>query len=377
MPNLQKVIKVTQAQYDILAGGGTVGDYTGLNANYIYLIVDENEYITNYGGTIDSGNLTIGGGYQLNVMSADGVRVYSSNDTTVASFCADYYGGKIISNNTNHYMPLFANDDFPLIYSGDSDYSSDFTFTTKYLSIRDDADTGHYLQIDTETASFYYGGVGNEYSVNLPSASGTLALTSDIPSVSLTTTAGSESITVGSNTLNVVTRDTDQTISGVKTFSNGLQVNTLKDLNGNNKIGLGTNVAIYGSNLISGSNGSYDLGTTSNTWKDLYLSGKEYLGGTNNYIYKDSNNLTVIGTGGNDVLRIGGTTSEISSNLRPNASNSKDLGAASYCWKNIYVYGYLSNGNSSYGLVLPSTTGWTANKTIATTEDLPQVMRFI
>lgn len=39
--NLQKVIKVTQAQYDILKNGGTVGDYTGLNANYIYLVVDE------------------------------------------------------------------------------------------------------------------------------------------------------------------------------------------------------------------------------------------------------------------------------------------------------------------------------------------------
>ena len=47
MPNLQKVIKVTQAQYDILAAGGTVGSYTGLNENYIYLIEDNNTYITN------------------------------------------------------------------------------------------------------------------------------------------------------------------------------------------------------------------------------------------------------------------------------------------------------------------------------------------
>lgn len=38
MANLQKVIKVTQEQYDILASGGTVGGYTGLNENYIYLV---------------------------------------------------------------------------------------------------------------------------------------------------------------------------------------------------------------------------------------------------------------------------------------------------------------------------------------------------
>ena len=41
----------------------------------------------------------------------------------------------------------------------------------------------------------------------------------DIP-VSLTTTTGSEAITVNSDSLNVVTRNTDQTISGVKTFKN-------------------------------------------------------------------------------------------------------------------------------------------------------------
>ena len=47
MPNLQKIVKVTQAQYDILAAGGTVGSYTGLNENYVYLIEDTNTYITN------------------------------------------------------------------------------------------------------------------------------------------------------------------------------------------------------------------------------------------------------------------------------------------------------------------------------------------
>lgn len=37
-PNLQKIIKLTQSQYNTLSNGGTVGDYTGLNDNYLYLI---------------------------------------------------------------------------------------------------------------------------------------------------------------------------------------------------------------------------------------------------------------------------------------------------------------------------------------------------
>lgn len=62
MANLQKVIKVTQQQYDILAAGGTVGDYTGLDANYLYLVVDENNYVlydSNGNVTIINGHLII------------------------------------------------------------------------------------------------------------------------------------------------------------------------------------------------------------------------------------------------------------------------------------------------------------------------------
>ena len=35
MGTLQKIVKVTQQQYDKLKNGGTVGDYTGINSNYI------------------------------------------------------------------------------------------------------------------------------------------------------------------------------------------------------------------------------------------------------------------------------------------------------------------------------------------------------
>lgn len=45
-PNLQKIIKLTQSQYNTLANGGTVGDYTGLNDNYLYLIQEDYEFPT-------------------------------------------------------------------------------------------------------------------------------------------------------------------------------------------------------------------------------------------------------------------------------------------------------------------------------------------
>lgn len=35
---VKKIIKLTQEQYDILENGGTIGEYTGLNPEYIYVI---------------------------------------------------------------------------------------------------------------------------------------------------------------------------------------------------------------------------------------------------------------------------------------------------------------------------------------------------
>lgn len=46
MDALQKIVKVTQQQYDTLKNGGTVGGYTGLNSNYIYLVQEDYNDIT-------------------------------------------------------------------------------------------------------------------------------------------------------------------------------------------------------------------------------------------------------------------------------------------------------------------------------------------
>lgn len=54
----------------------------------------------------------------------------------------------------------------------------------------------------------------------------------------------------------------------------------------------------------------------------------------------------------------------------PATSGGKDLGMSSYKWKDLYLSGKISDGNSAYGLSLPDMTSFTENKTIATTDDI-------
>ena len=49
--DLQKVVKLTSSQYAILASGGTVGSYTGLNSSYLYMVEDSTQYIPLAGTT--------------------------------------------------------------------------------------------------------------------------------------------------------------------------------------------------------------------------------------------------------------------------------------------------------------------------------------
>lgn len=57
--------------------------------------------------------------------------------------------------------------------------------------------------------------------------------------------------------------------------------------------------------------------------------------------------------------------------IRPNTSGATDLGEQYGKWNNLYLAGQLKDGNNViYGLVLPNTASYTANKTIATTDDI-------
>lgn len=167
MANLQEIVKVTQSQYNTLASGGTVGSYTGLNDNYIYLVEQEQEYIPTAGGEI------IDDGY---------LGFLDSNDDTRFALGADAFSDEIIYKPSDKYMPLFADDDYQLIYSDNGSYWYDFTFSTKQLHIYDADDTANEIYFDTETGTIGHSVNAGEYwyEAILPQQSGTLALTSDV-----------------------------------------------------------------------------------------------------------------------------------------------------------------------------------------------------
>ena len=351
MANLQKIVKVTQAQYDVLASGGTVGSYTGLDDNYIYLIEDTNEYITSNGGTINGGN--------IDFYNSCGIAKIDETNNVFAGFCIDYFGDELIYNNENNYKILFANDSYPLIYSNNDDYLQDFTFNTKTLRIYDSDDTGAYLAIDAEQNMIY----SSSYDYFLPLSSGTLALTSDLNSrvdktflnanefssfstyavddkvtyqgklykcTTAITTAGNwdaskwTEITLG----DYVDLTSNQTITGTKNFHN-ITVNQI----------LGENSQDYwSSNTIRPvANDTYDLGSSSLKWKNVYVGSYAHIPAI-----KDANGVVRLTIGTNGIMNL-------TSNIYPTSDNALLLGYTNKRFATVYTNN-LSDGTNSVSI---------------------------
>lgn len=131
-------------------------------------------------------------------------------------------------------------------------------------------------------------------------------------------------------------------------------------------------------NLIPSARDCLDFGSSTKQWRNLYMSGKLYM--NNGYsVYgwsiEEDTNLRLLFKFSQDgqydyrlCIDNGFTYSQ---SLYPKTNNAQDLGATSWKWRNIYMSGSLRDGNNNdYGLVLPDTTNWTADKTIATTDQL-------
>ena len=239
MANLEKVIKVTQAQYDTLASGGTVGSYTGLNDNYVYLVEDNNEYlpvitVTNSlkvsdlplncyldGGTVRGVCTRLSGlnnRVGVDIVTSSGYYHYFANNggnTLIAdiidgnvgeyreyflntggnivnsgyiNFCDDdgdtrfelgsqIYDDEIIYLPSDKYMDLLANYSYSLIYSENGNYLQDFTLTTNELKIYDADDSGMVIGLNAAGSCIYT----STHDYYLPTTSGgTFALTSDL-----------------------------------------------------------------------------------------------------------------------------------------------------------------------------------------------------
>lgn len=98
--NLQKFIKVTQEQYNTLASGGTVGSYTGLSSNYIYLVEDNggSSGMTNPMNT--AGDIIIGGTSGAPTRLAKGTNGQVLKSTSNGIEWADEGGNIVIISKT-------------------------------------------------------------------------------------------------------------------------------------------------------------------------------------------------------------------------------------------------------------------------------------
>lgn len=198
MPNLQKVIKVTQSQYNTLESGGTVGEYTGLDSHYMYLVVDDNNYKIN--------------------------TVYAYDNTNDEWRDAGYF------NSEDTYGTYLTLPGHLLIY-GDDDNSD---------SRKPNDETG---SDDLDTTIFNTGVYLSEgYKISWPAQNGVFAVTSDIPSTYLKTAS------VSSNTLTLTKQD-DTTVTYTPSFTDTNQKVTAK-LNGSN-VSFGNNDVVE---FVAGSN---------------------------------------------------------------------------------------------------------------------------
>lgn len=118
---------------------------------------------------------------------------------------------------------------------------------------------------------------------------------------------------------NMVTTDTEQTITGEKKLS--------FDLNPTDS-------------------NTYDLGSSSYKWKDIYLAGSAYLGtsGTT-YINTDAYNGVAININNSTKFLIREGTTYINNNLYPLSDGTRDIGTNGASFKNIYLSGDINIGS--------------------------------
>lgn len=117
----------------------------------------------------------------------------------------------------------------------------------------------------------------------------------------------------------------------------------------------------------------------------VHLAGSETITGTKTFtqgidlgddatITKDSSNRLNLNYGNSAKVKVGSAETIIANRIGADGDNSQDIGRASVRWRDLYLAGQLKDGNNAdYGLVLPDTTSYTANKTIATTDQVTSV----
>lgn len=165
---------------------------------------------------------------------------------------------------------------------------------------------------------------------------------------------------------NMVTTDTEQTITGAKTFTSDINAQGNMNVSGGVKFSSHTltedlgyfvvkeglnNAALISSNLsmfrtvVPSSTNNYNLGRSDLYWKDLYLAGQINFS-TGPSIKQDSSNRIVItGDNGQDRIKVGGVDSTYcNANWTPDQDNNYSLGRVGIYWKDLYLSGEIKDG---------------------------------
>ena len=137
---------------------------------------------------------------------------------------------------------------------------------------------------------------------------------------------------------NYVTTDTEQTISGTKTFATAIFTSisndTFKDSAGNTRFTWSTSgFGYFNAHVLPSATNTRDIGSSSYAWKDLYLSGDAYFSSGKG-----------IKCGGVKTIWFYNAGTHFGTNANPISSNTYDLGTSTYYWKDLYLTGNISDG---------------------------------
>lgn len=238
------------------------------------------------------------------------------------------------------------------------------------------------------------------YYYSFPAKTGTLALTSDIPTNNNQLTNGAGYITSSAlsgyatesyvqgyhdSTKQNVISDLATIRSGAALGATAVQPAAISDMATETWVGQqGYITGITSSDVVSAL--GYTPGTSNFSGAYADLTGKPDLS-----VYALSSSLATVATSGsyNDLSNkptiptvptktsqltndSGFTTHIFYETPRSYSDGLLSLGNISYRWNNIYLVGGLMDGNNAhnYGLVVPNTTNYTYNKEIATTDDV-------
>ena len=181
--------------------------------------------------------------------------------------------------------------------------------------------------------------------------------------------------------------DESATVAANLTVSGNATISTNLTVNGNTTIGNAatdtiTVTADVASNLIPSVDNTYDLGATTDEWRNLYIDGVAQVDtlqvDESATITADLtvNGNTTLGNAATDTVTI---TADVASNLIPSVDNTHDLGSTTDEWRNIYIDGVAQvdtlqvdesatitanltvNGNTTLGDAATDTVTVTAN----------------